>query len=216
MPAKASGEIKTRIVHQSQKNGDIYVLGRRTLYEPVKKYNRVLSSRILSKIQKGEDSPVPTRPKRRKDEKVKFPSASPSVMKASREKTGMMDIIDHIGKVSGIDAAIYDSTDPGTAQKILSLARYLLATNGQSFPGITAWQYTHSPMKTESRRMSIMTSLGRSAQMKDSSRTSSRAGVPSSGDMPCWLMIPLRYQRIPGTFWKHAAGSIRPVMDSIP
>ena len=58
-------------------------------------------------------------------------------------RVGMMDIIDHIGKVSGIDEAIYANTDLGTAQKILSLARYLLATNGQSLPGITAWQYSH-------------------------------------------------------------------------
>ncbi len=35
MPATASGEIKIRIVHQPQKNGDIYVLERRTLYDPV-------------------------------------------------------------------------------------------------------------------------------------------------------------------------------------
>lgn len=55
----------------------------------------------------------------------------------------MMDIIDYIGKSSGIDNAVYDSTDQGTAQKLLSLSRYLLATDGQSFPGITAWQYTH-------------------------------------------------------------------------
>ena len=47
MPATASGEIKIRIVHQPQKNGDIYVLERRTLYDPVKKYNKVLSSRII-------------------------------------------------------------------------------------------------------------------------------------------------------------------------
>ena len=143
MPAKASGEIKTRIVHQSQKNGDIYVLERKTLYDPVKKYNRVLSSRVLSKIPKGEDCPVPTRPKRRTDEKMKISPASFPAIKASRKKIGMMDIIDHIGKASGIDDAIYNGTDIGTAQKILSLARYLLATNGQSFPGITAWQYTH-------------------------------------------------------------------------
>jgi hypothetical protein len=57
MPATASGKIKIRIVHQSQKNGDIYVLERRTLYDPVKKYNKVLSSRIISKIPKGEDTP---------------------------------------------------------------------------------------------------------------------------------------------------------------
>ena len=55
----------------------------------------------------------------------------------------MMDIIDHIGTVSGIDAGIYGAADIGTAQKIISLARYLLATNGQSFPGILTWQYNH-------------------------------------------------------------------------
>ena len=54
-----------------------------------------------------------------------------------------MDIIDHIGTVSGIDDAIYSSTDLGTAQKIISLARYLLATNGQPLPGIQTWQYNH-------------------------------------------------------------------------
>lgn len=143
MPAKASGEIKTRIVHQPQKNGDIYVLERKTLYDPVKKYNQVLSSRIISKIPKGEINPVPTRPKRRKDEKIEISSPSLPVVKASRVKIGMMDIIDHIGDVSGIDDVIYGSTDLGTAQKILSLSRYLLATNGQSLPGITAWQYNH-------------------------------------------------------------------------
>jgi transposase len=143
MPAKASGEIKIRIVHQPQKNGDIYVLERRTLYDPVKKYNKVLSSRILSKIPKGEEKPVPTRPKRRKGEEAEISEASSPAVKAVRSKVGMMDIIGHIGDVSGIDAAVYGNTDLGSAQKILSLARYLLATNGQSLPGITVWQYSH-------------------------------------------------------------------------
>ncbi len=143
MPAKASGEIKTRIVHQLQKNGDIYVLERKTLYDPVKKYNKVLSSRILSKIPKGGHVPVPTRPRRRKSEKTGIQQHSSPAVSASRMKVGMMDIIDHIGKASGIDEAIYANTDPGTAQKLLSLSWYLLATNGQPIPGITAWQYTH-------------------------------------------------------------------------
>lgn len=56
---------------------------------------------------------------------------------------GMMDIIGHIGAVSGIDAGVYGSTDIGTAQKIISLARYLFATDGQSLPGILTWQYNH-------------------------------------------------------------------------
>lgn len=32
MPAKTSEEIKIRIVHATQKNGDIYVLERKTIY----------------------------------------------------------------------------------------------------------------------------------------------------------------------------------------
>ena len=143
MPAKASCEIKTRTVHQPQKNGDIYVIERQTQYDPVKKYNVVLSSRIIGKIPKGKTSVVPTRPKRSSGGKVSISNVPDSPVKASRKRVGMMDIIDHIGKTSGIDDAIYAATDQGTAQKILSLSRYLLATNGQSFPGITTWQFTH-------------------------------------------------------------------------
>lgn len=143
MPAKASGEIKTRTVHQTQKNGDIYVIERQTQYDPVKKYNVVISSRIIGKIPKGQKTVVPTRPKRSHGEKVSNSPVPFSLVSATRKKVGMMDIIDQIGKTSGIDAAVYGSTDQGTAQKILSLARYLLATNGQSLPGITVWQYTH-------------------------------------------------------------------------
>ena len=143
MPRKASGEIKTRTIHQPQKNGDIYVIERQTRYDPEKKYNVVLSNRLIGKIPKGGTSIVPTRPKRPRSEKVSNSTTPVAVMTASRKKVGMMDIIDHIGASSGIDAAIYNSTDTGTAQKLLSLARYLLATNGQSLPGITAWQYNH-------------------------------------------------------------------------
>ena len=143
MPAKASCEVKTRTVHQPQKNGDIYVIERKTQYDPVKKYNVVLSSRIIGKIPKGETSVVPTRPKRSSEEKAWVSNVPDPPVAASRRKVGMMDIIDHIGKASGIDDAIYAAADQGTAQKILSLARYLLGTNGQSFPGITTWQFMH-------------------------------------------------------------------------
>lgn len=143
MPAKASGEVKTHTVRQTQKNGDIYVLERKTQYDPVKKYNVVLSSRLVGKIPKGENTIVATRPKRSKGAKVSNSSEPAAAVSASRRKVGMMNIIDYIGESSGIDKAVYSSTDLGTAQKILSLARYLLATNGQSLPGITTWQYTH-------------------------------------------------------------------------
>ena len=108
MPAKPSGEIKTKIVPVPQKNGDIYLMERQTQYDPVKKYNRVISSKLVSKIPKGEKDPVPTRPKAAKGHKSEAKSGK---LSASRIRVGMMDIVDHIGTVSGIDAAVYASTD---------------------------------------------------------------------------------------------------------
>ena len=140
MPAKPSGEIKTKIVPVHQKNGDIYLMERQIQYDPVKKYNKVLSSKLVSKIPKGEKNPVPTRPKAAKGHKS---DVKPGKLSASRVRVGMMDIVDHIGSVSGIDAAVYASTDLGTAQKIISIARYLFASNGQTLPGIQTWQFTH-------------------------------------------------------------------------
>ena len=140
MPAKPSGEIKTKIVPVHQKNGDIYLMERQIQYDPVKKYNKVLSSKLVSKIPKGEKNPVPTRPKAAKGRKS---DVKPGKLSASRVRVGMMDIVDHIGSVSGIDAAVYASTDLGTAQKIISIARYLFASNGQTLPGIQTWQFTH-------------------------------------------------------------------------
>ena len=69
MPKKSSCEIKTRTIHQPQKNGDIYVIERQTRYDPVKKYNVVISSRIIGKIPKGQEAMVATRPKRSSKEK---------------------------------------------------------------------------------------------------------------------------------------------------
>jgi len=140
MPAKPSGEVKTRIVRNTQKNGDIYVLERQTIYDPDMKRNRVLSTKLLSKIPKGTDTPIATRPKRADSRKEQ---ENPERITASREHVGMMEIVDHIGAVSGIDGGIYSNTDIGTAQKTISIARYLLATNGQSLPGILTWQFNH-------------------------------------------------------------------------
>ena len=140
MPAKPSGEIKTRIIHNAQSNGDTYVLERQTIYDPVKKYNKVLKTKLLSRIPKDSKIPVPTRPKKAKLDKE---SKSSGEITASRDHVGMMELIDHIGTASGIDDGVYSNTDIGTAQKIISIARYLLATDGQSLPGILPWQFNH-------------------------------------------------------------------------
>ena len=65
------------------------------------------------------------------------------LFKANRTRIGMIEIIDHIGKISGIDDSIYASTDIGTAEKIISLARYFLATSDNTVCGMEIWQLNH-------------------------------------------------------------------------
>jgi hypothetical protein len=123
MPAKPSGEIKTRIVNSVQKNGDTYVLERQTIYDKDKKHNKILSTKLLSKIPKGTENPAPTRPKKSKTTKIgdspTDKSASERNIAAEGTRIGMMCIIDHLGAVSSIDDALYSNTDIGTAQKII-------------------------------------------------------------------------------------------------
>lgn len=140
MPRIASKDPRVITVRVPQKNGDTYIIERKIVYDEKKKYNRVLSSRLIAKIRKDEFTPVPTRPKRGKSAVLE---AKVGILTASRMRVGMMDIISHIGAASGIDSAIYGATDLGTGQKIISLARYLLATGGQTLPGILTWQFSH-------------------------------------------------------------------------
>ncbi len=140
MPAKPSGEIKTGIIRKKQNNGDIYIYERQTVYDPEKKYNRSLNSKLIAKIPKGSEEMVPTHHRQaetgRKDIKKKTSPADRHI--------GMMDLIDFFGATSGIDSDLYAVTDADTAKKALSLARYLLATDGGDILGIQEWQHRHA------------------------------------------------------------------------
>ena len=136
MPRKASGEVKTRRVEVKQKNGDVYVYERKILYNPEKKYNETLESQLIGKILAGTKELIPTRPKR-------TGAVARADVSAVRKRTGMMSILEYVGRTSGIDDLLYRCTDKGTAQKIISLARYIVATNGQPLPLIDVFQATH-------------------------------------------------------------------------
>ena len=135
MPSKPSGEIKTYTIKKKLSNGDVYVYERQVQYDPLTKRNRQIGSKLLGKKVQGQGEIVPTRPKRR--------SGSTSSVTATRRRVGMMEILDHVGKASGIDALLYANTDRGTARKIISLARYLVATEGGPLPSVVTFQYTH-------------------------------------------------------------------------
>jgi hypothetical protein len=101
----------------------------------------------MSKIQKNTGEIISTRPKRKTGEmsvtESQFNASAASNIHASRTHTGLTDILNHAGIASGIDDALVASTDKGTALKIMSIARFLIATNGDSLPHIETWQLTH-------------------------------------------------------------------------
>ena len=65
------------------------------------------------------------------------------MQKAERINVGVTDILEWIGKESGIDKDIYDVADKGTAQKILSIARFWMANPDKTIRRIEEWQLTH-------------------------------------------------------------------------
>ena len=135
MPRKASGEPTTKLVRRLQNNGDIYVYEVTTQYNPEKRYNEHVSSRLLGKIHPGETEMIPTRPRR---------NPKKDLQKAERINVGATDILEWIGKASGIDKDIYAAADEGTAQKILSVARFWMANPDKTIRRIEEWQLTHN------------------------------------------------------------------------
>ena len=134
MPRHYTGKISEKIVKKVRPNGDVYVYLRKTQYDRQKGYTVSCGSKLLYKLKPGSDEPVPTRKKR----------TSAAVCESKRKRIGMMDILDWAGRESGIDddlrSALGDTSD---VQKILSVVRYVVASNGASLTGIETFGLTH-------------------------------------------------------------------------
>lgn len=141
MPRKASGVPVTREVRVIKPNGSIYVYDRTYVYDPEKHKERQIDSKLKGKILPGSDEIVPTRPKQ--PPKSGAEDCTHPEVEAERQRVGMMEILDHIGRESGIDDLLYKNTDRGTAQKIISIARFLVATDGGPLPDIVTFQFNH-------------------------------------------------------------------------
>lgn len=135
MPRQYSGKIHVSIRHEKRKNGDIYVLERTTQYDREKKLTRTLKTRLLGKIPAGETEMVGTRAKK--------PNGFNKTASA-RQHCGMTDILEWVGRESGIDEDVRSCFSPGDADKMISIARYWLATEGNTLPRLEGWQITHS------------------------------------------------------------------------
>ena len=157
MSRVASGKILKVTVKRKQKNGDIYVYERETRYDPKKGYNVTLNSKLLYKIPFGSDTPVPTRPKKLSKKQLEKQQVQQSTTKkntnifnarqeeidATCERTGLTSILHHVGNVSGIDKAVTHSMQESDALKAISVARYIVATDGAPLPQIEEWQLRH-------------------------------------------------------------------------
>ncbi len=135
MPRTASGKPRVQEIRRPQKNGDTYIYKVTTKYNPEKRYNEHVSSKLIGKIPQGETEMVPTRFRRSASEK--------KVVSASRANVGITDILEWIGRESGIDADILRSADEGTARKLMSIARFWMANPDKTIRRIEEWQISH-------------------------------------------------------------------------
>ncbi|MCF0253632.1 MAG: hypothetical protein HUK26_04785 [Duodenibacillus sp.] len=128
----------TSTVRVKQKNGDVYVMERQSVYDPDKGYSRPIGSRMIGKIPAGSDAMVPTRPYRRK-RKEPAEQAAPSGL-AGSQALALDRLLGWIGEASGIDEDLCGAARPEDAQKILALARYHVATGARTLSRFGGWQ----------------------------------------------------------------------------
>ena len=134
MPRPRTGKSHVGERRERRKNGDVYVYERVTAYNPETRRTVTVSERLKGKIKAGGVELVATRPKRRKGE---------ALQAATRKRTGTADILQWVGAESGIDRDMRGSFDRGDADKMISIARYLVATGGNSLTRLEAWQVIH-------------------------------------------------------------------------
>lgn len=128
---------KTHVGERREKrpNGDIYVYERITAYDEKNRKTYTLSQRLKGKIKAGTQEIVPTRPKKRNGER--------GGIDTTRQHTGLTDILEWVGKVSGIDDDVRASFSEGDAEKMLSIARYWIGSGGNTLPRLESWQVMH-------------------------------------------------------------------------
>lgn len=122
---------------ETRKDGTKYIYERTTIYNPQTKKIKVLGCKLIGKILKGSNEIIKTRPKKPAAPKPVAP------VKVARSHVGASEILDFVGKQSGIDTCILRSLPQAEALKAISLARYLAACDRKTLPGIETWQLNH-------------------------------------------------------------------------
>lgn len=106
---------------------------------------------------------------------------------ATRKTIGVMDILEWAGHESGIDDDLLASADRGTAQKILSVARYWTANPGGTIPRIEEWQIDHMlPYEdglSEDMCYDLMASIGGGASVQQKYFSARASRMPSKASV---------------------------------
>ena len=158
MSRPVSGENKTYQVKVKQRNGVYYVYERTERYENGRMHKTgkdVLVGKILPDDPEGKI--VPTRPKKKRIQMQTETATSVDEqstihhVSASRKHIGSKEILDAIARKNGIEEDIYSllEEDIGTAQKLISCARFLTCTDGECLSHIETWQLMHPIPYTE-------------------------------------------------------------------
>lgn len=142
MSRPIKGDTRVIQVKQKKANGVIYVYERKVKYNPETRSNDILSSKLVGKITpESNNAIIPTKfrakPQTEKEEK-RIPV---------RFHMGMLSILDWIGASSGIEADLKkvmpDSTCGSLAERIAAIAKFWVATGGNTLPNMYAWQVKH-------------------------------------------------------------------------
>ena len=136
MPKRITGKTHVGERRERRPNGDIYIYERITAYNEKTRKSYTVSQKLKGKITSGMREMIPTRPKKRKGEG--------GVAGAERRHTGLTDILEWVGKASGIDEDVLSSFSDGDAAKAISIARYWIGTAGNTLPRLESWQVMHT------------------------------------------------------------------------
>ena len=136
MPKRITGKTHVGERRERRPNGDIYIYERITAYNEKSGRTYTVSQKLKGKIKPGTREIIPTRSKKRKSQR--------SMFDAVRKHTGLTDILEWVGKASGIDDDVLSSFSEGDATKILSIARYWIGSGGNTLPRLESWQVMHS------------------------------------------------------------------------
>ena len=129
-----TGKTHVGIRRETRSNGDVYVYERVTGYDPKTQKTKTLSTRLLGKILAGSTEMIPTRPKKKRSDVIE------AHVQAVRTHVGLQKILEWAGHESGIDADLQRSFEIGDALKLSSIARYWVATDGDTLPRMESWQ----------------------------------------------------------------------------